>query len=173
MKLIVGLGNPGTKYARTRHNIGFMLIDALAGHLEASKWHVEAKMAVELAEAELEGQKLLLAKPQTFMNNSGEAVQKVLQSYRLKPSDVWVIHDDIDLAVAEIRVKQGGGDGGQKGVESIARHMGTDFNRIRIGIGQNARTTEPSEVYVLRTMPEADITACLDELPAVLAILVN
>lgn len=177
MKLIVGLGNPGPKYARTRHNVGFMLADALAGQCGA-KWRYDQRLDAELTEAELPtanyqlpAQRIILAKPQTFMNESGRAVQKLVQAHRMKPSDVWVIHDDIDLPVAELRVKQGGSAGGQKGVENTIAAIGPDFWRIRVGIGQNNRAAEPSEVYVLRTMPEHDISACLEKLPDIIAAL--
>lgn len=167
MKLIVGLGNPGAKYARTRHNIGFMLVDALAEQCGA-KWRADARLDAELTEAELNGQKIILAKPQTFMNDSGRAVQKLVQAHRMKPDDVWVIHDEVDLPVAVVKVKQGG-SAGSRGVQSVEEHIGRDFWRIRVGIGQNDRSVEPSEVYVLRTMPESDIKACLERLPEVIA----
>ena len=168
MKLIVGLGNPGPKYARTRHNIGFILIDALAEHCQAPAWRPDARLDAELTEAELSGQKIILAKPATFMNDSGLAVQKLVQAHRMKPSDVWIIHDEVDLDVADFRIKLGG-SAGSKGVQSVIEHIGPDFNRIRVGIGQNNRAKEPSEVYVLRTMPEPDIKACLEKLPEIIS----
>jgi PTH1 family peptidyl-tRNA hydrolase len=172
MKLIVGLGNPGAKYAKTRHNIGFMLIDAIAEGCRAPKWRPDGRLDAELTEATLNGQACILAKPQTFMNNSGDAVQKLMQAHRMKPADVWIIHDEVDLDVAEIKVKLGG-SAGSKGVQSVIGSIGADFNRIRVGIGQNDRAKEPSEDYVLRTMPEADIKACLDKLPEIINALNN
>lgn len=167
MKLIIGLGNPGPKYARTRHNVGFMLVDALAEQCGVS-WREDKRLDAELAEANLNGQAVILAKPLTFMNDSGLAVQKLVQAHRMKPADVWVIHDEIDLDVAEVKVKQGG-SAGSRGVQSVEEHIGNDFWRIRVGIGQNDRAKEASEVYVLRTMPEADIKACLERLPDIMA----
>ena len=167
MKLIVGLGNPGPKYALTRHNIGFILIDALAERCGAPAWRPDQRLDAELTEAELDGQKIILAKPTTFMNDSGLAVQKLVQAHRMKPADVWIIHDEVDLDVAEIRIKQGG-SAGSKGVQSVIEHIGPDFHRIRVGIGQNDRAKEASEVYVLKTMPEPDIKACQERLPEII-----
>lgn len=167
MKLIIGLGNPGPKYARTRHNVGFMLVDALAEQCGVS-WREDKRLDAELAEANLNGQAVILAKPLTFMNDSGLAVQKLVQAHRMKPADVWVIHDEIDLDVAEVKVKQGG-SAGSRGVQSVEEHIGNDFWRIRVGIGQNDRAKEASEIYVLRPMPEADIKACLERLPDIMA----
>ena len=101
------------------------------------------------------------------MYDSGLAVQKLVQAHRMKPADVWIIHDEVDLDVAEIRIKQGG-SAGSKGVQSVIEHIGPDFHRIRVGIGQNDRAKEASEVYVLKTMPEPDIKACQDRLPEII-----
>ena len=165
MKLIVGLGNPGAKYAQNRHNLGFMVIDALAANLGATPWHLEPKFKAELAEASLGEDKLLLAKPQTFMNNSGQAVQAIVHYYKdeLTADGVYVIYDDLDLEVGEIRTKHGGSAAGHNGVQSVIDHLGPDFHHIRIGIGANDRTSEPSEVYVLKDMPQAELKSILSD----------
>jgi PTH1 family peptidyl-tRNA hydrolase len=153
MKLIVGLGNPGSQYAKTRHNIGFIVIDDLAQRLSASDWKLDKKLEAELAEVQIEDEKVLLAKPQTYMNDSGRSVRKIMNFYKDKMSadQLWVIHDDIDLEVNAILIKIGGSAGGQKGVQSIIDTLGTpDFHRIRVGIGRNNRVREPSEMYVMK-----------------------
>lgn len=164
MKLIVGLGNPGAKYAQNRHNLGFLVLDRLAEQLGATPWRLEKKFHAEIAEFELEGGKIILAKPQTFMNNSGETVTALVHFYKddLGPDDVWVIHDDIDLEVGDLRIKQGGSSGGQNGVQSVIDHLGPDFHRVRIGVGLNDRPSEPAEVYVLKDMPKAELRQILD-----------
>jgi PTH1 family peptidyl-tRNA hydrolase len=148
MKLVVGLGNIGSQYARTRHNIGFMVVDRLAEQLGAT-WKLEAKMKAELAATELGGEKLILVKPQTMMNLSGEAVQRLAQFYKIAPGDVWVLHDELDVPFGKLRLRIGGSSG-QNGVRSVAQHIGSDFVRARIGISLNDRSQVSSEDYVLR-----------------------
>lgn len=149
MKLIVGLGNPGSQYARTRHNIGFMIIDEIALSRSAS-WKLDKKMQAEVAEFNFEGEKVILAKPQTFMNSSGESIQKIMQFYKINPSDVWVVFDDVDVPFGKLKLRQEGSAGGHNGVKSTIAHIGQDFIRVRIGISLNDRNVEPSEVYVLK-----------------------
>ena len=149
MKLIVGLGNPGPQYTRTRHNVGFMIADHLAGTLGAT-WKAETKLKSEIAAADLEGKRLLLAKPQTYMNLSGEAVQRVVQLYKLTPADVWVIFDDVDVPFGRLRIRTGGSSSGHQGVKSLIQHIGPDFVRARAGISLNDRSRESSEEYVLK-----------------------
>ena len=149
MKLIVGLGNIGPRYAHTRHNIGFMVADRLAETLGAA-FKPETKLKAEVATAELAGEKVLIAKPQTMMNLSGEAVQRIMQFYKLAPSDIWVIFDELDVPFGRLRVRRGGSGGGHQGVTSTIRHIGDGFVRFRIGISLNDRNIEPSEVYVLK-----------------------
>ncbi len=135
MYLVVGLGNPGRRYATSRHNIGFMVVDELARRLGATPWK-EGFLSLA-AEARVDGRKLLLLKPQTYMNRSGEAVVRAASYFKLGPESVIVVHDDIDLPLGKIKVKAGGGSAGHKGVESIASCLGTDgFIRIRAGIGR-------------------------------------
>jgi len=146
MKLVVGLGNPGAQYARTRHNIGFMVVDMLTG-----KWKDAPKLKSLIASEELApGQKHILAKPQTFMNLSGEAVQRIMQFYKFAPEDVWVIFDDVDVPFGRMRLRIGGSSSGHQGVKSIIQHIGPNFVRARIGISLNDRSKESSEEYVLK-----------------------
>jgi len=164
MILVVGLGNIGNRYAQTRHNIGFMIIDRLAAELGAT-WREESKLKAFIATAELDGKKLILIKPTTLMNNSGQAVQRVVQLYKLSPADVWAIFDDLDTDFGQRRVRLGGSAGGHQGVSSMIRHIGSDFHRLRIGISMNDRAAEPSEVYVLRAFNPAEQA----KLPVVIA----
>ena len=133
MKLVVGLGNPGASYARNRHNIGFMAVDAIAAAHGFGPWR--SKFQGQIAEGRLGPEKVLLLKPGTYMNLSGDAVQAALHFYKLEPSDVIVFHDELDLAAGRVRVKTGGGTAGHNGIRSIGAHVGTDFTRVRIGIG--------------------------------------
>jgi PTH1 family peptidyl-tRNA hydrolase len=134
MKLVVGLGNPGSKYQGTRHNIGFELVDRLAkGGSESSFSH---KFDGQLAETEIDFRRVLLLKPQTFMNLSGRSVGQATRFYKLPLQDILVVCDDLSLPVGKLRLRPGGSDGGQKGLRDITSHLGTDqFPRLRIGIG--------------------------------------
>ncbi len=151
MKLIVGLGNPGGKYANTRHNLGFEVLDALLQELtsvEKTKWRENKKFNSFVAKVN----ELLLAKPQTFMNASGFAVVKMAKFYKIKPADIWVIHDDVDLPLERIRIVQSRGSAGHRGVESIIKELGTtDFVRFRLGISHPGSGSSDKEIesYVL------------------------
>ena len=129
--LIVGLGNPGNEYSATRHNVGFMAVDYLAG--ENTTWKNE-KNALTMR-IELDGKKVILVKPQTYMNNSGDAVLPLMAYYKIPLENVIVIHDDMDLKVGDIREKTGGGSAGHNGIKSIDNAIGKEYKRIRIGIG--------------------------------------
>jgi PTH1 family peptidyl-tRNA hydrolase len=132
MKLIVGLGNPGSQYAGHRHNVGFWVLDRLV----SSGWSRESKFKAEIAKARIAGADRWLCKPQTYMNASGEAVSPFAQFHRLEARDILVIHDELDLPPGAVRLKQGGGHGGHNGVRDIELHLGSaDFWRLRIGIG--------------------------------------
>lgn len=133
MLLIAGLGNPGAQYRDNRHNVGFMAADEIARRHSFSPW--SRKFKGEIAEGALAGEKVLLLKPQTFMNLSGEAVGEAMRFYKLTPADIVVIHDELDLAAGKIRLKAGGGHGGHNGLRSIDAHCGKDYRRLRIGIG--------------------------------------
>ncbi|WP_282095040.1 aminoacyl-tRNA hydrolase [Epibacterium ulvae] len=160
MKLFVGLGNPGSKYARNRHNIGFMALDDIASAHDFSPW--KSKFQAEICDGTLGGSKVLLLKPQTFMNNSGQSVGEAMRFYKLTPADVVVLHDELDLAPGKCRVKQGGGHAGHNGLRSIHAHIGADYGRVRLGIGHPGHKDAVSG-YVLRDFPKADET-WLDDL---------
>jgi PTH1 family peptidyl-tRNA hydrolase len=133
MLLLAGLGNPGPKHAGNRHNIGFMAADAIARRHSFSPW--SKKFQGLVAEGVLAGEKTLLIKPQTFMNLSGQAVGEAMRFYKLDPSNLVVFYDELDLAPGKVRVKTGGGSGGHNGIRSIDQHVGTEYRRVRIGIG--------------------------------------
>lgn len=160
MRLLVGLGNPGPKYARHRHNVGFMAVDAIA-----RRWSVgpfRRRFQGEAADGLLDGERVVLLKPGTYMNESGRAVAEAARFFRLEPGDVWVFHDELDLAPGKLRVKQGGGTAGHNGLRSIDRHVGNAFWRIRIGIGHPGRA-DRVHGYVLHDFAKAD-TEWLDPL---------
>ena len=133
MKLLVGLGNPGSKHARQRHNVGFLAVDAIHDAHDFGPWR--EKWRGLIAEGFLDGEKTLLLKPQTFMNESGRSVAEPVKFYKLAPADVAVLYDELDLAPGKVRVKTGGGAGGHNGIRSIDQHMPKDYRRVRIGIG--------------------------------------
>lgn len=133
MKLFAGLGNPGDRYARNRHNVGYMAVDAIAAAHGFGAWR--SKFSGQLAEGRLGTEKILLLKPETFMNRSGDAVQAAAAFYKLAPEDIVVFHDELDLGPGKLRVKTGGGHAGHNGLRSITGHVGPDFQRVRIGIG--------------------------------------
>jgi len=133
MLLVVGLGNPGRSYQLNRHNIGFMAVDALHSHHNFSPWR--DKFKAHLAEGMVAGEKVLLLKPQTYMNLSGQAVGEALHFYKLSLDCLLVIHDELDLAPAKARLKRGGGSGGHNGIKSIDAHCGSNYRRLRLGIG--------------------------------------
>ena len=148
MKIFVGLGNPGSEYAATKHNVGFMLADALARELVASNWREDFRALI--SDALVDGEKVFLVKPLTFMNLSGEAVRSIMDYYKLTPDDLIVAHDDMDLATGVIRLRPKGSGGGHHGVESIIQHLGgnENFARIRIGVGRPP--------FDERLMPQSD-----------------
>lgn len=133
MKLLVGLGNPGAKHARNRHNIGFMAVDAIAAASGFTPWR--GKFQGQVSEGRLGPEKVVLLKPETFMNVSGDSVQAAARFYRVEPADIIVFHDELDLAPGKVRVKTGGGHAGHNGLRSLDAHIGPDFTRVRLGIG--------------------------------------
>jgi peptidyl-tRNA hydrolase, PTH1 family len=136
MHLIVGLGNPGADYAKTRHNAGFLLVEKLAGRWK-SGWKHERKFQARVCRVERDGKKVLLAEPQTFMNLSGEAVGALVKFYQVPVGNILVVVDDADLPLGEIRLRPGGGTGGHHGLESVMQHLGSrEYARLRIGIGR-------------------------------------
>ncbi|WP_300584998.1 aminoacyl-tRNA hydrolase [Marivita sp.] len=153
MKLFVGLGNPGSGYARNRHNIGFMAMDRIAEDHGFGPW--KSKFQGEVTEGRLGSDKVLLLKPGTFMNRSGQSVQAAMQFYKLEPADVVVFHDELDLAPGKCRVKQGGGHAGHNGLRSIHGHIGEAYGRVRLGIGHPGHKDAVAG-YVLHDFPKAD-----------------
>ncbi|PIW25757.1 MAG: aminoacyl-tRNA hydrolase [Rhodospirillales bacterium CG15_BIG_FIL_POST_REV_8_21_14_020_66_15] len=133
MLLLVGLGNPGPSYRDNRHNVGFMAVDAIHGRWRLGPFR--SKFHGDLAEGVIGGEKVLILKPLTYMNESGRAVQAAMAFYKLKPADLVVFHDELDLAAGKLRVKRGGGHAGHNGLRDIQAHIGPDFRRIRIGVG--------------------------------------
>ena len=133
MRLFVGLGNPGARYAGNRHNIGFMAIDAIARAHRAQRWR--RRFLGQSADLSLAGGNAVLLKPETFMNDSGLSVQAALRFFKIELADLVVFHDELDLAAGKLRVKTGGGNAGHNGLRSITAHCGNEYRRVRIGIG--------------------------------------
>ena len=166
MQLWAGLGNPGAKYAMNRHNVGFMALDAIADlhGFEAPKkrfngWATEARLGSE---------KLLLLKPATFMNESGQSIGEAMRFYRLTPADVTVFHDELDLAPFKVKVKRGGGTAGHNGLRSTDAHIGPDFRRVRLGIGHPGHKDRVHN-YVLGNYAKSEIEPLSDMLGAIAA----
>jgi PTH1 family peptidyl-tRNA hydrolase len=133
MILLAGLGNPGARYAKNRHNIGFMAIEAIAKEHRIGPFRMRFQGAA--AEGLIGGQRVLLLAPQTFMNDSGRSVGEAMRFHKLDLADVIVLHDELDLAAAKVRVKVGGGNAGHNGLKSISAHVGNEYKRVRLGIG--------------------------------------
>lgn len=153
MKLIVGLGNPGKKYKKTRHNVGFMVLDQLHKEFsmyDISDWSLSKKFNAEIAECRTGSEKCILAKPMTFMNKSGQAVQLIVDYYGISPEDIIVIHDDIDLDFEDIRVQKDRGHAGHNGIKSLINHLNSkNFHRIRIGISTEKKEEVGVSNFVL------------------------
>jgi len=163
MKLIVGLGNPGRDYANNRHNVGFKCVDVFAREHGISL--MQRRALSKLGTGEVSGKKIVLAKPQTFMNLSGEAVSALVRRYKLSAKDILVIYDDLDLPLGKIRIREKGSSGGHNGLKSVISHLGTqDFPRIRVGIApaEGSDTTAAPKVdaieHVLSDFTEAEKT---------------
>ena len=155
MFLVVGLGNPGAEYAATRHNVGFMAADELHRRYNFSPWR--AKFDGLIAEGLIDGEKVYLLKPQTFMNLSGNSVVKAAHFYKILPQNIVVIHDDMDLPTDKIKAKIGGGAGGHNGLKSIDSAISPNYNRIRLGVGHPISKSEDSVVnHVLSGFGKAD-----------------
>jgi peptidyl-tRNA hydrolase, PTH1 family len=152
--LVAGLGNPGSQYARNRHNAGFIVVDALHAHGKFGPW--KAKFDGQLSEGALGGRKTYLLKPQTYMNLSGDSVGPALRFFKLPLEALVVIHDEIDLAAGKLKVKTGGGDAGQNGLRSITATLGPDYRRVRLGIGHPG-DKEKVTGHVLQNFSKDDI----------------
>jgi peptidyl-tRNA hydrolase, PTH1 family len=152
MKTFIGLGNPGKEYELTRHNVGFLVLDELAIRLD-TKFKSKRSVEALLAEGQMEDQRILLAKPQTFMNISGRSLLAIMNKYPVTIDDVTIIYDDADLAFGDVRIKEGGGAAGHRGMASILNSLpkGTKVNRIRIGIGRPSHTDIPLDQFVLQS----------------------
>ncbi|MFH0906758.1 MAG: aminoacyl-tRNA hydrolase [bacterium] len=152
MKLIIGLGNPGEKYIRTRHNIGFMTIDELVQQTKLGLWKIDLRFKASIIQNDLNNEKIILAKPQTFMNNSGLSVMAIVNYYKIPTKEILVIHDEIDLPLGKIRIQKERSSAGHKGVQSIIDQIKTnDFIRMRIGIRPtNEEMLLETEKFVLQ-----------------------
>ena len=153
MKLLVGLGNPGAKYAHNRHNIGFMAMDQIASDHGFGPWR--SKFQGQISEGRFGSEKVTLLKPETFMNLSGQSVGEAMRYLKLTPADIVVFHDEIDLAPGKVRLKSGGGHAGHNGLRSIHGHIGPDYDRVRLGVGHPGHK-DAVPGYVLRDFPKAD-----------------
>ncbi len=156
MKLIVGLGNPGREYLSTRHNLGYMVIDELC-----SRWDIalgpNTKLKSQIFTGLVDGQTIVVIKPDTFMNLSGQAVYKVKQFYKLHNSDIWVVSDDLDIDFGKIRTRVGGSSGGHNGLKDIIEQIGKDFVRIRVGIRNPSLEKVSSDKFVLSRFNKVEV----------------
>ena len=170
MQLFVGLGNPESKYAKNRHNIGFMAVDAIAARHGFGPWR--ARFQAESAEGVIDGEKILLLKPQTYMNESGRSIAEAMRFFKLAPEDIAVFYDEIDLAPGRFRMKTGGGAAGHNGIRSMISHAGADFRRARMGVGHPGHK-DMVHSYVLHDFGKAEqrdwltplLDACADAAP--------
>jgi PTH1 family peptidyl-tRNA hydrolase len=161
MRLLVGLGNPGSRYARNRHNIGFMAVEAIARRHGFPGFR--SRFKGELADGPIAGERVLLLKPQTYMNASGESVGDVARFYKIPPSEILVIHDEIDLRPGKLRVKRGGGSAGHNGLRSIDALVGVDYWRVRIGVGHPG-VKELVQPYVLQNFSVGELIGWVEPL---------
>ncbi len=155
MKLIIGLGNPGKRYEKTRHNVGFIILDKLYYSLheyDISNWELSKKFNAEICGCNIKGEKIILAKPMTFMNDSGQAVQMIAHFYKIVPEDIIVVHDDKDLRLSDVRTQEDRGPAGHNGIKSIIEHIGTQkFTRIRVGVASdNEKKMSDTAKFVLQ-----------------------
>ncbi len=164
MRVFVGLGNPGAKYAANRHNIGFMALDRIASDHGFGPWR--GKFQSSISEGRFGAQKVLLIKPETYMNLSGQAVGEAMRFYKLGPEDITVFHDELDLAPGKVRVKSGGGHAGHNGLRSIHQHIGESYDRVRLGIGHPGHK-DRVHGYVLGDFAKSDQTWLEDVLRGV------
>ena len=173
MHIFVGQGNPAPKFLRNRHNLGFMVMDAIASEYGFGPWR--SKFQSQVCEGKIGGEKVLLMKPETYYNETGRAAQAAIQFYKLTPEDVTVFHDEIDLAPGRTRVKRGGGHSGNNGIRSMIAHVGANVRRVRMGVGHPGDKSLVMP-YVLADFAKADepwrdalIEACARSLPLLLS----
>lgn len=154
MKLIVGLGNPGEGYSKTRHNVGFMVVDRLVEKLNAPDWTASKKFEAELTIKD----DLVIVKPTTFMNASGKSVRKLARHHKIEPKDIWVIHDDLDISLGEYKVQKGKGPREHKGIGSVEKELGKEsFWRVRVGVDNRGEEKTLGERYVLEKFKEEEL----------------
>jgi PTH1 family peptidyl-tRNA hydrolase len=172
MIIIIGLGNPGKEYSKTRHNAGFILLDKLQEKWDFPKFQPEKMLRAEISTGFINKEKIILAKPQTFMNLSGDSVRKFLDFYKLTPSEITVIHDDLDIAIGTLKISTKSSSAGHNGVQDIIEKIGTqEFKRLRIGLGEKT-TDNPScrigaHDFVLGKFSDQEITQILDLIPQI------
>ena len=174
MKIIFAQGNPGTQYVRTRHNVGFLVLDALA-EAENATWHSESKYKAEITEVRLEGEKVLLVKPLSYYNETGQVARALVDFYKLEPSaDMLVIHDELALPFGTVRVREKGSDAGNNGIKSLNAHLGPDYARIRIGIWNELRDRMDDAAFVLSVFSQGEQRQLNEKtIPAVLTLVNN
>jgi PTH1 family peptidyl-tRNA hydrolase len=174
VRIIAGLGNPEEKYERTLHNAGFWFVDALARKFGGHFRH-EKKFDAEICRVTMHGEDVWLVKPQSYMNHSGPPVRGMLEYYRLKPAELLVAHDEIDLQPGIVRLKEGGGHGGHNGIRDVIRHCGADFLRLRLGVGHPGQKDEVTNYVLKRGSSEVEsaIERNIDDAIAVLPELVD
>jgi len=173
MILLAGLGNPGSKYSNNRHNVGFMAVDAIASEWGFSNWR--QKFQAETSEGRIGGQKVLLMKPTTYMNESGRALAQAVKFYNIDLTDVFVIHDELALPAGKMRTKTGGGHAGNNGIRSIKAHLGDDFHRVRIGVGHPGNKQDVAR-HVLKDFSKSDqvwLEPTLDVIANEIALLID
>ncbi|MGE3474557.1 MAG: aminoacyl-tRNA hydrolase [Rhodospirillaceae bacterium] len=173
MRLLVGLGNPGERYAHNRHNIGFMAIEKIAERHRFAPWR--ARFQGHIAEGVIDGEKVMALKPQTYMNLSGQSVGEAARFFKVQTPEIIVMYDEIELAAGKVKVKQGGGSAGHNGIKSIDAHVGPDYWRLRLGVGRPA-TKEEVHGHVLSDFAKADrdwldklLEAVSDSIPLLIA----
>jgi PTH1 family peptidyl-tRNA hydrolase len=162
MRLFAGLGNPGTAFATNRHNVGFMAVDRIASRYGFSPWRRKGSLLI--SEGQLESGRTILTKPQSFINKSGLPIADIARFHRIDPSNVFVFHDELDLAAGKVRVKVGGGHGGHNGLRDINRHFGSNYWRVRIGIGRPPFEPMDVKAWVLTDFSRDEQTGWVPEL---------
>ena len=177
MKLIVGLGNPGAKYEKTRHNAGFKAVEFLEEHFSFDSFKEVSKHKSQLSEGQIEDEKIILAKPQMFMNLSGQAVRSLLQFYKLELSDLIVIYDDVAIGSGSVRIRPDGSAGGHNGIKSLIQELGSSaFLRVRLGIAPLDEFKGDLEAYVLGRLSDEEVillTGNLKKLPEIVSFLLK
>lgn len=173
IKLIVGLGNPGEKYKKTRHNTGFMTLDAISSRLQTTTYKLQPRFNAEISEGIISDERIILAKPQTFMNESGASAKAIIDYYKIPIENIIVIHDDLDITLGKYKIIRDRSSAGHKGVQSIIDNLGTkDFTRIRIGIGvENKKIL--TEAFVLENFTEEEREIIDEVIEKVTAVIPN